>query len=402
MQSVKRLVQVAALVTLAALFPSCGGSSHSSSSSSSSTSSGGNSQAISVNLGPDGNYANGVFTNVTVCAPGSSNCQTINNVLLDTGSFGLRVLASALTVSLPQENDASGKAVVECAQFASGITWGPVKTADVKMAGEAAGSVAIQVIGDPAFASVPAGCAHHGSPMDNLSSLGANGLLGVGTFIQDCGPACITAGPGNPGFYYGCASSSSCQIEGEPASSQVQNPVALFASDNNGILVQLPAESGSAPTASGSLVFGVGTQSNNSLGSANVLTVDNFGNITTVFNGKSFPAFIDSGSNAYFILNTATTGIPVCPAPAKGFYCPSSPASLSATNRGSNGASNSVNFTIGNADTLFMTSDAVFPTLGGPNGGSFDWGLPFFYGRNVFVGLEGRSTPGGSGPFWAY
>ncbi len=52
-----------------------------------------NVQPITVNAGPANNYANGLFTSVTICVPGStSNCQTIDGVLVDTGSSGLRVL----------------------------------------------------------------------------------------------------------------------------------------------------------------------------------------------------------------------------------------------------------------------------------------------------------------------
>jgi Protein of unknown function (DUF3443) len=49
-------------------------------------------------------------------------------------------------------------------------------------------------------------------------------------------------------------------------------------------------------------------------------------------------------------------------------------------------------------------SNAVFPTLAGPGLGSgeFAWGLPFFLGRTVFVGLDGRSSPLGRGPFVAH
>jgi hypothetical protein len=76
---------------------------------------------------------------------------------------------------------------------------------------------------------------------------------------------------------------------------------------------------------------------------------------------------------------------------------------LTATNIGANNASTVVNFTIDSASTLFSnTSDNVFPTLGGPNPGAFDWGLPFFFGRKVYTAIEGASTPGGPGPYWAY
>ena len=53
-----------------------------------------------------------------------------------------------------------------------------------------------------------------------------------------------------------------------------------------------------------------------------------------------------------------------------------------------------MNFTIENADTLFGTNNTAFSTLGGTNPGAFDWGLPFFYGRNVYTAIENMSTPG--------
>lgn len=43
---------------------------------------------------------NMLTTSVTVCAPGTANCVTIDNVQVDTGSQGLRVFASQLPPSL--------------------------------------------------------------------------------------------------------------------------------------------------------------------------------------------------------------------------------------------------------------------------------------------------------------
>jgi hypothetical protein len=131
--------------------------------------------------------------------------------------------------------------------------------------------------------------------------------------------------------------------------------------------------------------------------------VDQFGNITTNYKGQAYSqSFLDSGSNGYFFLDSSTSGIPDCSAGANGFYCPTSTDNLSATNSGANGATGTVNFTVANALSLFTQNDSVFGDLGGPGMNAFDWGLPFFYGRNVFTAIEGKSTPGGTGPYWAY
>ena len=154
---------------------------------------------------------------------------------------------------------------------------------------------------------------------------------------------------------------------------------------------------------SGSLVFGIGTQSNNGLGGAKVYTSDDFGNFTTSYKGNSYSgSFIDSGSNGFYFLDGSTTGITLC-GDFAGFYCPSNTVSVTATNQGINGTSDSVTFNVGNTDSLFaMQSDFAYGDLGGEFSGDFDWGLPFFYGKNVFVAIQGASTPGGAGPYWAY
>src|SRR5882672_5472018 len=98
---------------------------------------------ISVNAGPTNDALNQPFATVTICVPGTSNCQTIGGILIDTGSMGLRIISSALTLPLPQQTGAGGAPVVECLPFVSGVTWGPVQTADIRIAGEQANSAAI-------------------------------------------------------------------------------------------------------------------------------------------------------------------------------------------------------------------------------------------------------------------
>ena len=376
------------------------------------TGSGSNVQTITVSTGPSAAppvnepYINGAFTSVTLCAPGSTtSCQTINGVLVDTGSSGLRVLSSALSISLTQQTAANGNPIVECLPFVDGVTWGPVQTTDMTIAGEEAKSLPIQVIGSSSFSTVPGGCTSMGVPEDDLTSLGANGILGVGNFAEDCGTACTVNGAQNPGLYYACPTATTCEVTTESLASQVINPVVLFATDNNGVIIELPAVTGAETSITGSMIFGIGTQTNNALGSATVYTIDpDSGNFTTVFDSKSYTdqAFLDSGSNALFFLDTPTTNLPTCSDDAS-FYCPSTTQNLSATNQGANGASGTFSFSVGNGDTLLSNlNDGVANGLAGPNSGMFDWGLPFFYGRTVYTAIAGANTPAGAGPYWAY
>ena len=79
---------------------------------------------------------------------------------------------------------------------------------------------------------------------------------------------------------------------------------------------------------------------------------------------------------------------------------------LSATIQGTGGAASLVSFSVANAETVLAVNPTFFAfnNLAGTNSDSrvFDWGLPFFYGRNVFTAIEGQSTPGGLGPYVAY
>jgi hypothetical protein len=364
-----------------------------------------NVQPISVDRGLVGNV-NLLTTSVTVCAPGSSsNCQTIDSIVVDTGSVGLRILSSALSASLglTQLRDASGTAVVECAHFVDGYTWGPVKLASIRLAGEQANSLSIQVIGDPSFPGAPARCAATGPSKNSLPELRANGILGISVFRQDCGSACTL--PNNRGIYYVCTSSV-CQQVPIALAQQVQNPVSLFAVDNNGVIIQLPsAPDSGATSAGGALVFGIGTQTNNGLGAATVIGLDPAsGNFTTRYKGSSLSAsFIDSGSNGLFFPDS----IAVCAgtSAAPGFYCPASTINASAAIEGTNGTSATVSFSVANAAALLNANPGytAFNNLGAPFvANSFDWGLPFFYGRKVYTAIEGASTPAGPGPYVAF
>ncbi len=389
---------------------------------------------ITVDAGPTGSYVNGAFVTVNVCVPGTSNCQTIDHVLVDTGAIGLRLLANGSAggefdpSAFPPQTNANGNSIAECNLFVDGFAWGSVSLATIQMAGENTAmsvsfpnGVPIQIIGDPRIPAVPTSCSSQTAGVDesNLSGLGANGILGLGTFQQDCGPGCVSNSP-IPSVYYACANGScSPTLMGLPQ--QVTHPVWVLPQDNNGVLVQLPSiPSGGTTTVVGSLIIGIGTQTNNGLGSASVFNTDSNAYFITMYNGQTNTcSYIDSGSNAYFLPSSGNPLLVACSSSSivSGFYCP---ATLVPNQIGTNSSavnstepSGTVTFNIGNATTLFSNNNGqnvAFSELGGPNapvpncGSSFDWGLSFFYGRSVFTGIEQQPVTGTNyvGPFWAY
>ena len=163
-----------------------------------------NTVAVSVNTGPSTLYAytNGIFVSVEVCKPGTSTCVTVPDVLLDTGSTGLRLLSSTVS-SLGLSNTTSGsQTLTNCVQYLdNSYNWGPVATADVLMGGESASSVPIQIIAEPSysFPAAPSSCG--GTAENTVDTLLANGILGV-NFSYDCGSDCAPGTSYNPGVYY--------------------------------------------------------------------------------------------------------------------------------------------------------------------------------------------------------
>ena len=370
----------------------------------------GNVLAVVVDAGPAGNSVNRLYTTVTVCQPGSSTvCQTIDHVLVDTGSTGLRLLSGVMSagLNLPRLAGNSGLPLLNCAQFVDNtFAWGPVAVADVLLGGKRAASVPIQVIADPAFNRLSSACSS-GDEASTPATLDANGILGLGLYKEDCGAACVN-NPAN-GTYFTCASTACFSAARSVASiaKQVKNPVPLFATDNNGFLVDLPAAPlAGAPTLAGAVVFGIGTQANNQFNQSKPGTVltTNGGDFTTVLGGKSLDrSFIDTGSNALFFDSSL---VPLCFGGAGvGFYCPTALTTFSVAMVGANGVSVPVSFSVNNAVTSFSSGTlAVIPTLAGNvlDARTFDWGLPFFYGRRVFIGIEGQPSTLGPGPFYAF
>ncbi len=194
---------------------------------------------------------------------------------------------------------------------------------------------------------------------------------------------------------------------------QVPNPVTHFAADNNGVIVVLPSvAAGGASNVMGSLIFGIDTQTDNASGTQTVLTVNDKAELLITFNGQTLAnSFLDSGSNGIYFSDSS---IVTCTAPPNdptsqivNFYCPASTLTLPITLQGMNGTmTNNLTFDVGNAIAMLDNNFDAYPQLAGTippgNAGTFDYGLPFFYGKRVAVAVQGAMTTAGTGPYFAF
>jgi hypothetical protein len=401
-----------------------------------------------------GSYLNKPCVEVTLCDSLTGlKCETISDILLDTGSFGLRVFKSAFTQLEPYDSNKVAKdfefisksnagvngKLVQCATFGDGTAeWGPVMKAHVILGGEEAVHIPIQVI-DRDFANYTAACMNtvdQSPPGQDAASAGFNGILGVGLFAEDCGEICQVF---NTTLYFNCdPSDTSAPPQNSPckptnalvSTEQLKNPIAALGVDNNGLIVQLPiVPQGGAESVEGNVILGIDTRTASSVGyadnsaSSGLITFtaaeenpgDNFAYFKTIYRGTTYPtSFLDTGSNGLYFDAPSSAVIKDCTAlSAPWFFCPDSEISLQAQTQSADGLISSiVNFKIIGLQDLFEPN-RVFYNFGGDAGTgdnnsnhdptiSFDWGLPFFLGRNVYNGINGKTSSLGTGPYWAY
>ena len=414
-----------------------------------------NNLEVTVDSGPTDlfslNLTNILYATVTVCAPGArptdgllAKCKTIDHVQVDTGSVGLRVLASKVAGLglIPVELGASaGTAGVagqayECYPFVVGGLWGQTAVADVGLGEQWASTLPIQVIQDDTAAAVqaPQNCidAVNGEVLSSADKLGSNGILGIGSVTLDCGRLCLDNHYANSYVqYYSCPASASSALQCTPAAVaanlQVFNPVAALGkdpannnlADNNGVVLVLPSvpETGAAKV-NGELIFGINTRSTDvgkrsisnqlAIESKRILLgvdwqnslsahgFDSYLNISTEYNGRIiYNSYLDTGTNGFFFYDSS---IALCSTPIthlSTWYCP--PTQLPKSAVLSDGDSPGLNaltvsFLVRDSGTVLPSSTALPGMAGAPadpltSAASFSWGLPFFYGKRVLLSI---------------
>jgi len=351
---------------------------------------------------------------ITLCVPGytdTAHCQTIPDILVDTGASGLRVVSSVLNSTLQKAfvpETYSGKNVAECLQYVQSAVWGSVSQADVWLgtdptsgtppAGAQYGkSVPFHLIGSSGVPTAPSQCSSTGPIQDTVADFGSNGTIGVS-------PAALDGEP----LYYTC-SATACTKASLPSASQVPNPVGRLPTDNNGVILQVNAlSSGNAQTSgSGSLILGIGTESNNKLATStkidyvnadygmNSIKLQVGSNKAKSFASSYYDAF-DSGTN--FLTFPSLTGLST---DSSGNFNPKSATSvaMSVTDAKST-TSTGYAFTVATYSNATVNKDAALSQIGDNDGGGNDIvliGFPYFYGKTLYFAMDGAKVSSASG-----
>ncbi len=335
---------------------------------------------------------------ITVCQPGTPRCATIEDVMIDTGSTGLRLESSAVPtwLRLPPFLGPGGRPLAECVRFVHDTAWGTLNRADVRLGGLTARGLPLQVVDDQGGSQPPA------CPRSDVRPT-SNGTLGVGQHLFDCQGACEQRAEA-PGVFVRDDTGWS-PIEGvvEPRY-RLPNPVSYLPGHDNGIVIDLGSPpNGGAREITGTLTFGVGVVAGDGVGTAGILHLDASGRFTTMLGGRSYPSsYIDSGTETYVL---SDDGLPRCRDMAWA-YCAEPRRTLDAEMVGADGGKIMTRFSVGSyrasRERHAGASDDV-AEVAEPQSTAFVWGAPFFLGRRISLVIDGRSipsAPGLVGPFY--
>jgi hypothetical protein len=351
--------------------------------------------SLPIQIGGTDTTFNTPYVAVTICLSGTETCQTIPQIRLDSASSGLRLKSSAISIALTPEKDSSQAEVAECWKFGGGeVLWGPVAQADVILGTEKAANVPIQIVNSN-YATVPSSC-----PGLNITNQ-ENGILGIGPAINDTGNGNL------PGVSYYLCSAGTCTASSIDPALHIQNPVSMMPVDNNGVTIAFPSvpPTGSA-SVTGSLTLGVGTNANNqpAQGTTTFLT-NSMGWLKASFEGNHYFTMFDTGTD--LIILPSSHSVDNCSRygwsnPA---VCPTSEQDLSVDFQGIDGSTHStVSFTIDNAEPLLSSGMKAFNNVGMqlPQIDTLVLGMSFFYGKTVYIGIDGKTSALGTGPYAAF
>ena len=340
---------------------------------------------------------NKLFVDVTVCNA-SRQCRTVPDVLVDTGSVGLRLLRGALDgLELAPVTDPRGRPLSNWSSFGSGDLWGTMHLAQVRL-GEVSTTraIPIEVYDLPGRREkLPDGYADVDTRPE-IARMG-NGILGIsphrhfpkGYYVKGA----KTQMPGASRWL-------AVQVD---ATRQLTNPIARFPSPyDNGSVISLPEVdwTAGATRVQGWLGLGIGAATEALFPhGARIVShdLDDNGQFAAAIGARRFPVLVDSGTNA-LSLDLSHLGVSRHARYAS-YYDAVAPTPIElAVRSGDDEVKLARPLYVGPTVKYLKahSTHGALPMVVGWDDGQRSLsvlGLPFFYGRTVATGLRGTVNP---------
>ena len=182
---------------------------------------------------------------------------------------------------------------------------------------------------------------------------------------------------------------------------QVSNPVQYFATDNNGVVVEMPPVRQAVRRPPSARWYSVSIRSPTMRWreAARRIRTDDSGDFNATYNGVTYNdnAFFDSGSSFLFFEDSSigTNGI--------NYYVPSTTLARSSLDCGSNLVTARPSISTWATRTRCLLRELCVQRHCLRFDRQFDMGMPFFYGRHVYYGISGAASANGvTGPYVAF
>jgi hypothetical protein len=340
---------------------------------------------------------NKLFVDVTVCNA-ARQCRTVPDVLVDTGSTGLRLLRGALDgLDLAPVKDPRGRALSNWSSFGSGDLWGTMHFAQVRVGAIATTrAIPVEVYDLPGRRDkLPDGYANVDARRE-IARMG-NGILGISPHRHHA-----------RGYYVkgdkaGAPGASRWVEVRVDAARQLTNPIAYFpAPYDNGSVISLPEVdwTSGANRVQGWLGLGIGAATEALFPhGARVVShdLDDDGLFPAAIGTRRFDVLVDSGTNA-LSLDLSHLGVSRHARYASYYDAPAPVPIELAVRSGDDYVRLARPLYVGPTVKYLKerSTHAALPMVVGwdeaPRSLSV-LGLPFFYGRTVATGLRGTVNP---------
>jgi len=378
---------------------------------------------------------NAACATITLCDTSGTNCQSISGLRIDTVTAGIHIFKKSIdtthltAISQPDSGPPLATYFLLSPSSPLDVAWGNVYQAKMKVGTTLTNSINVNIIDDGTTSLGSGQSSHISTTLQNDLTMTTvnvisnptqnypfNGILGIGPSEYYCGSNCTsTDKTKNSLYYYTCDSvAHTCTFASPALPKQLNNPIRALSKNNNGVIVKLPSVApGGAPPVTGYLIFGIDSEKNNASTGKTAFPISATDKIiTTSVENTLLPKSRFNLLNPMNTLSITQANLPqTVGTDGITYYSPLNVQTLRGSAIKTSGhldfqifIGNS--YAIANQYTVY-TANPVFSeftsfTTFDKNSIQAVYGVPFFLGRDFFIGFENQVSNLGTGPYYAF